>query len=269
MLDVFNIPGQQDNVKIFYSAGATAWQTWQKPRNCKFIWIMCIGAGNGGGGMSTSAIAGLSGAGSGAVTKALFPSNVLPDILYVQPGVGGIGGVSGGTNGGIGGRSYVSISPSTVAINVACISGGTPATYNVAETVATTALAGLLSLGNFTTTAGQAGTISDLTPLVSTITCGSVGNQTGNNPGYSILATTISPLISGGAIGGVNGNHGIWSWKPLFGLGGAAGGGNNAGNGGKGGNGAYGCGGGCGGYGSVAGGAGGNGGDGLVIIATF
>ena len=269
MLDVFNIPGQQDNVKIFYAAGTTDWQTWTKPRNCKFIWMMCIGAGNGGGGMSTSTIAGLSGAGSGAVTKVLFPSNVLPDTLYIQPGVGGVGGVSGGTNGGIGGRSYVSILPSTAAMNVACISGGAPASYNVAETVATVTLAGLLSLGTFTTTAGQAGFSSDVTPLISTITCASPGNQTGNNPGYSISSTVFSPTIPGGAIGGVNGSPGTWSWKPLFGLGGSAGGGNNAGTGGKGGDGAYGCGGGSGGYGSVAGGAGGNGGNGLVIIATF
>ena len=54
MLDIFNIPGQQDNVKIFYARGTTDWQTWTKPRNCKFIWMMCMGGGAGGGGGSTA-----------------------------------------------------------------------------------------------------------------------------------------------------------------------------------------------------------------------
>ena len=62
MLDIFNIPGQQDNVKIFYAAGTTDWQTWQKPRNCKFIWIMCMGGGSGGG--ASSGIAASPGGGS-------------------------------------------------------------------------------------------------------------------------------------------------------------------------------------------------------------
>ena len=55
MLDVFNIPSQQEGIKIFYTQGATAWQTWTKPRNCKFIWMMCIGGASGGYGGSNSA----------------------------------------------------------------------------------------------------------------------------------------------------------------------------------------------------------------------
>ena len=273
MLDIFNIPGQQDNVKIFYAAGLTAWQTWQKPRNCKFIWMMCIGGGNGGFGMTTSATAEVGGGGSGAVTRALFPANVLPDTLFIQPGVGGTSGTSGGGSGGIGGRSYVSIAASSAAaMNLVCLSGAVPATYNVGEGVATVALAGLLSLGNFITVAGEtSSTGADKNPLTTTITCSGASNTPGNSniPGRSVLATAISPLISGGAIGGEGGGGGIISWKPMYFLGGAGGGGNSAGTGGKGGDGEYGCGGGTGGYGTVAGGIGGKGGDGLVIIATF
>jgi hypothetical protein len=269
MLDVFNIPGQQDSVKIFYAAGTTAWQTWQKPRNCKFIWMMCIGGGNGGFGMTTSAISAVQAGGSGAVTKALFPANVLPDTLFIQPGVGGTGGAGGGNNGGIGGRSYVSVAASSAtAMNLVCLSGTAPGIFSDGEGVATVALAGLLSLGNFQTIAGETSTVGTKTPLITTITCCGGSNIAGS-AGNSILATTISPLISGGAIGGGVGSDGIWSWKPMYGLGGAGGGGNSAGTGGRGGDGGYGCGGGTGGYGTVAGGPGGKGGDGLVIIATF
>jgi hypothetical protein len=277
MLDIFNIPGQQDSVKIFYAAGTTVWQTWTKPRGCKFIWMMCIGAGNGGLGMGTNTISANQGAGGGAVTRALFPANVLPDILFIQPGVGGTGGLSstvGSPNdGGIGGRSYVSIVASSASsMNLVCLSGTSPGVYWDGEGAAGPAVAGLLSLGNFQTIAGETGTVGNKTPLTTTITCTGGGNFasiSGQPAGGSIFATTISPRIDGGAIGGGNGGDGIWSWKPMFGLGGAGGGNNSAGTGGKGGNGGYGCGGGTGGYGNVAGGAGGNGGGGLVIIATF
>jgi hypothetical protein len=223
--------------------------------------------------MNTSTTAEVGGGGSGAVTRALFPANVLPDTLFIQPGVGGTSGTSGGGSGGIGGRSYVSIAASSAAaMNLVCLSGAVPATYNVGEGVATVALAGLLSLGNFITVAGESSsTGADKNPLTTTITCSGASNTPGNSniPGRSVLATAVSPLISGGAIGGGEGGGGIISWKPMYFLGGAGGGGNSAGTGGKGGNGGYGCGGGTGGYGTVAGGIGGKGGDGLVIIATF
>jgi hypothetical protein len=291
MLDVFNIPGQQDNVKIFYAAGTTAWQTWTKPRNCKFIWMMCIGGGAGGsggtGGFANQA--GGTGGGSGAIVRALFPANVLPDTLYVQPGNGGGGGggLTNATNlalaaGGSGNRSWVSISQVTSsAMNVVCVSGATAAgggglAGGTAETIITgNTQAGLLNLGSFSATAGQVGGASQasITPLTTIITSGGAGggsSQATVETGGSIIATSISPLIAGGAIT-ANGNHGIISWKPLYFLGGAGGGGNSAGGTtGNGGNGAYGCGGGAGGSNTGnPGGNGGNGGDGLVIIATF
>lgn len=298
MLDVFNIPGQLDNIKIFYAAGTTAWQTWQKPRNCRFIWMMCIGGGSGGGGGLSSSTpvgnAGVGGGGSGGVVKALFPANILPDTLYVQPGPGGIGGtgqsiaVYGAS--GAGNRSFVSIVASaTTAINIVCTSGATAAgsvttsTGGTAEQIITgTSNAGLLSLGTFSGTAGQAGATNggvgavNITPLGSIITSGGgTGGSSGGagENGGSINSTTVSPIISGGTSSTLNGGSGIVSWKPFFGLGGAGGYGvvASGANGGKGGDGAYGCGGGGGGNGISAGigGNGGNGGDGLVIIATF
>jgi len=292
MLDIFNIPEQQDNVKIFYARGTTDWQTWQKPRNCKFIWMMCIGGGAGGGGGPRGAV-GAGAGGSGGVVRAIFPANVLPDTLYVQPGLGGGGGAGGNdTNifnpGGSGGRSFVSIAASSATvINLVCVSGATPAASNsdnqpgAGETIATVANAGLLSLGNFTSTAGQSGG-TDVTPLTSTITCGGCrgGSSVSGIPGNILsvdLGIFTTPTLLGGIPGGTvagNGASGVANWKPLYFLGGAGGGG-AAITGGNGGDGSYGCGGGAGGSalsaasGGIIGGNGGKGGDGLVIIATF
>ena len=300
MLDIFNIPGQQDNVKIFYAAGATAWQTWTRPRNCKFVWMMCIGGGSGGFGGAGGAGAGVSTGGpSGAVTRALFPANVLPDTLYVQVGTGSIGGA--GSTGisnplpGVPGRSFVVINPSgsvPAVMNTVCVSGLANASGGTPESATTTAAAGLLSLGNFTSIAGIAGnsTAGEYVPLTTTITCpGGAGSAAGvGTVGYGIasvnLGTYLTPAIPGGfgnATGGPTpgisspGNPGPWFWKPMFGLGGSGGGGITGSGivGMNGGNGSFGCGGGGGGntnsgVGST-GGNGGKGGDGLVIIATF
>ena len=166
MLDIFNIPSQtQDNVKIYYAqSGSNSWQTWTKPRGCKYIWIMCIGAGSGGtagtgSALTSSAVA--TGGGSGATVKALFPANLLPDTLYIQPGLGGRGGVPPSGTSTSANRSFVSIAPNTTAMNVVCTSGAAAASANAAETVFTTstyvAYAGLLSLGTFQITAGGNG----------------------------------------------------------------------------------------------------------------
>lgn len=275
MLDIFNIPSQADNIRIFYAAGSTAWQTWTKPRNCKFIWMMCIGGAAGGslGGIAN----GGSGGGSGAITRAIFVANVLPDMLFIQPGPGG------GSN-LVGSRSWVTIvANSTAAMNTVCVSGTTAAGTAVitdGESAATTTVAGLLSLGNFTSMGGNQGVNPGaglFTPLISlsTVLSGGVGGSTSTTTaGASILSadlTTFStPLISGGVgTTGGNGGSGIFSFKPLYGLGGAGGGGSTTGVGGTGGNGAYGCGGGGGGWCTSGTSNGGRGGDGLVIIATF
>ena len=298
MLDINHITTQSDNVKIFYTQGDTVWQTWTRPRNCKFVWIMCMGAGSGGFGGAGGAGAGVSTGGpSGAVTRALFQANVLPDTLYVQVGTGSIGGA--GSTGlsnplpGVPGRSFVSIAPSSATtMNIVCTSGLANASGGTPESAATVAAAGLLSLGNFTSIAGIAGnsTAGEYVPLTTTITCpGGAGSAAGvGTAGYGIasvnLGTYSTPAIPGG-FGNIStgptpgissaGNPGIWSWKPMYGLGGSGGGGITGSGiiGMNGGNGSYGCGGGAGGntnsgVGST-GGNGGKGGDGLVIIASF
>ena len=288
MLDIFNIPGQQDNIKIFYASGTNDWQTWIKPRNCKFVWMICIGGAAGGGG-GQSGVAnppttynGGGGGCSAAVTRALFPANVLPDILYIQPGPGGAGGTAGGGQSSGGNRSFVSIVASSATVmNLVCTSGLVAAAgtlTNTGETAATTAAAGLLSLGNFISVAGGAsGGQVDVTPLSGTITSvGTVGGSANSTAGLSsntILSTSFSPSLQGlGSTTTTNNGVSYISWKPFFTLGGCGGGGfgATAGNGGKGGDGGFGSGGGGGGAAfNGTGGVGGKGGDGLVIIATF
>ena len=283
MLDINFIPGQQDNVKIFYARGTTDWQTWQKPRGCKFIWMKCIGAGSGGfGGGNGAGLTGAPGGPGGAVTKALLSANTIPDTLYIQPGTGSTGGAGASNNSNplpsVPGRSFISITPSSaVTMNIVCTSGLANASGGTVESAATVAAAGLLSLGNFTSTAGSAlaSIGSNLVPLTTNITCaGANSSAAGANAGANIssvdLGTYTTPLIAGGAAGTV-GNSGIWFWKPMFGLGGSGGGGVTSGVAGNGGNAnSYGCGGGGGGNSAAGtGGNGGRGGDGLVIIATF
>ena len=285
MLDISHIPNQSNNVWVFYTQGETVWQTWVKPRKCNFVWIMCIGGGSGGYGGGGNGLAGSApGGASGAVTKALYTANVLPDTLYIQPGTGSVGGTGSlsaqNFNAFSAGQSWVTIVPSTttpVGLNTVCYSGVTAAAGVTGETAAT-ASGTLLTLGTFNSIAGQG--INGLVQVValgsSTIVCGGGnGSLSGTVAAPDIssvsLGTTSTPAIIGGAAGGGAGNGGVWNWKPMYGLGGSGGGGSASGNGGNGGDGAFGCGGGGGGNGGTGfiGGNGGRGGNGLVIIATF
>ena len=285
MLDLSHIPNSQQDVQIFYSNGAAnAWQTWNKPRKCNYVWIMCIGGGGGGGGGRTGGSSNFGG-GSGAVSKVLYNSQLLSDILYIQVGRGGAGGIAN-NSGANGQRSFVSLRPiSTVVQNIVAVSGGTAAIAGgggtpFGETASTQANATFYTLGNFQSSAGQTAPIANVvTPLTSQITCaGASGRENLSlafGSGYNVISTSISPTIQGGiatsTISGSSGNgeNGLTYWKPFFSLGGAGAGVSTNGFGGNGGNGGIGSGGGGGGNGQLGGGRGGNGGDGLVIIISF
>lgn len=293
MLDINYIANQSNNIRIFTNPGI--WQTWTKPKNCKFIWIVCIGSGAGGtygsvGGPTTTGFGGGGGGGAG-VTRALFSANLLPDTLYVYTGTGGIGGVNGvnfgfGNNGE---RSWVTIVPGIIpiaAMNTVCCSGTIEAQNgsggSAGETVVTTTVAGLLSLGNWSALAGPGAQPngSDQAPFANNITTGGCAGGSATTTvltqAAGIAATAISAQLPAGTsstIGnGGNGNNGIFSLKPLYSFSGTGGGPTNfaGATGGIGGNGAYGSGGG-GGGGSNGGNPsiGGRGGDGIVIIASF
>ena len=172
----------------------------------------------------------------------------MPDTLYVQPGIAAPTGSGGGIS-GTATRSFVSITPNSVlAANLVCTSGTAAAQFNAGETVATATAANLLNLGVFVATAGQAGG-GQPTALTNTITCpGAQGGSSsaGAETGLSVLATPISPRRNGSSSTSVNGDSGLWFWKPMFGVGGAGGCGSTTGAvGSNGGNGiGYGCGGG-------------------------
>ena len=97
-MDVFNLPNNDDNNRIFYPNGSgDTWQTWYKPKNTKFIYIQTIGGGGGGGSSPNTGVSTVRGGGGGggcsSVANGMFIASLLPDILYVQVGVGGVGGV--------------------------------------------------------------------------------------------------------------------------------------------------------------------------------
>ena len=287
MIDLFNIPNSQQDVQIFNGNGS-AWQTWQKPRKCNYVWIMCIGGAGGGGGGSTWAFdtVGGVGGGGGAVTRALYNAQILPDRLYVQVGLGGAGGAgatvgnSNGSTGTAGTRSWVGLQPAIISANIVMGSGSSPAAGGIStsaggtaagETVLTQAIANFLTLSVFSSTAGQASPnislVSDVTPLTSQIT------SAGAPFGAGVAATSISPEIKSGynGITAGPGGDGITSWKPFYSLGGSGGGALLGSIGGKGGDGGIGSGGAGGGSATSpsVGGTGGKGGDGLVIIISF
>jgi hypothetical protein len=287
MLDLSHIPNSQQDVQIF-NANGSAWQTWQKPRKCNYVWIMCIGGGGGGGGGNNNLIQVNSGGGSGAVTRALYNAQQLPDRLYVQVGTGGVG-LTFGSPSTPGTRSFVSLQPVNnlaqnlviASGNAAALGGSTDASgaSRAGETAATPSTATFLTLSNFISTAGRASpaqATANVTPLTSQITSGgAVGGWA--NPAGNVLSSSLSPFISGGlnvsasGSNGGDGGNGITSWKPFFSTGGAGGGSSVSGSGGKGGDGGIGSGGGAGGSCASAGtpGVGGKGGDGLVVIISF
>lgn len=292
MLDLSGIPNSKQDIKIFYANGS-AWQTWTKPKKCSYVWIMCIGGGAGGSGgvTGTGGTALQNGGGSGGVTRALFQANLLSDTLFVQVGAGGAGGVAG-ASGSNGNRSFVSFYPNNaVTQNLVCISGNAPAVggnvnglASAGETIATFGNTAFLSSSNFLAIAGVTAPavvniVTNVTPLTSQITspgaCGGwINASIVSTAGGNVLATSISPVISGGTPGltGVDGGNGYTSWNPLFGVGGAGGAGATLGQvGSNGGNGGIGCGGGAAGQvnGGPTAGRGGRGGDGLVIIISF
>ena len=290
MLDIFNIPGQQDNVKIYYAqSGTNSWQTWTKPRGCKYIWIMCIGAGAGGTagtGSAPSATNPAGGGGSGATVKALFQANVLPDTLYVQPGLGINGGTPPNGTSGTSNRSFVSITPSSAtAMNIVVTSGITAASNNGQESVFNVSnyfsYAGLLSLGTWQITLGTNGgavNFENRGGLNATTTLGGCAGGAASGSTRPLTGGIVPgivpyiPTMNGGTATNINGDNGFFSLKPFVLTSGGGGYGGSGSVGGKGGDGAYGCGGGGGGHTSLVGGtggAGGRGGDGLVIIVTF
>jgi hypothetical protein len=222
MLDIFHIPSNTDSTKIFYATGGTNdWQTWQKPRNAKFIQIFCLGGGASGGsgyrGAAAAVRAGAGGGGSSGITKAIYPAFLLPDTLYIQVGLGGasVAGTTGtsGTTGIAGGISYVSIAPLSSAINVLAQSSNAGAGGGVAI-AQLNANAG----GNPATTWDR--TSSPFTSLGILITVAGIAGGASTNA-TTLAITNIQALsqsiVTGGAGGGSTNNITIGSYSATAG----------------------------------------------------
>lgn len=292
MLDISHIPSQQQQTYTLYSTGD--WQTWNKPRNAKFIEIFCLGGGAGGSVTqalpASNPVNGGGGGGSAGIVRGLIPAFLLPDTLYVLVGKGGGGATTNSVGGGAGGISYVGLQPSTSEQTLICKSstatagaGNIAGTGGSAASVSVIALSAFGNLGLFTATAGVNGLTGGANTgaagpsqaaLGSNITTGGAGGggKTASVFGAGGNITSASVVLTSQVNGGITeaqaGESGYGTLIPFCGTGGAGGAGIRTGAGGRGGNGFYGCGGGGAGGGSTASKAG-DGGDGLVIITVI
>jgi hypothetical protein len=285
--------GASQNIQEFFANGSTGFQIWQKPQGYSMAYMLCIGAGASGAGGATGAIGtgrtGGGGGGSGAQARLIIPISLLPDLLFIQVGRGGLG-VAANTAGNTGQRSLIQVSSFATSANhnlvlasgaAVATAGAVAGTAGAGEGVFAISSAVYANLGIMLSIAGAGGSAggavggasgANVTQFATSITCGGAGGGSTpvantNNAGGNITALGLFPAVSGGAAGGGAGNNGYYRFQPHFYTCGGSGGGSNgaAGTGGDGGRGGLGCGGG-GGGGGVTGGRGGAGGDGYVCI---
>ena len=297
MLDFSDILSNPNiNMQMFIGqANATAgittgeWKTWVKPRGVKFVYMIGVGGGaSGGTGNNTASTSGGgAGGGSGAQSNLLIPAMFLPDILYIQAGLGGAGLTTSGSVPVAGTPTYVAIEPWTTLAaqltvlfaNPGTVGGAAPTTTAggvvgaaaAAATIANMPLAGKGATQFFAGLAGSAGGPNNgvgvaLTPFTAPTGIMVMGGTGGGgcnggtaSPGGLITGAGFGdnyPTIPGGTVpGGSTASQpgsGGRIVKPWQHYGGAGGGGNTANGGGtarpgNGGPGAPGCGGGGGG----------------------
>ena len=88
-------PNDQKNLSIFPGGssalgdvGTSTFYTWTKPDDAFFVWIMVMSSGGAGGngaiGSATTTRAGGVGGGQSPVFTGLYPSYMVPDILYIK-----------------------------------------------------------------------------------------------------------------------------------------------------------------------------------------
>jgi hypothetical protein len=291
--DLFGaLPTTKADVQFFYTANETAltpnWQTWYKPTGATMCSMIAIGGG-GGGAATPTVTTGGGGGGSSGIARLILPAFFLPDILYVQVGLGGSGATN---NAGAGGLSYISFGHSNTSPNVLLVSnnaapgGGSGATAGAASTIAVVQPFG--NFGIFSAIAGQGGSAggganaqgSALAAWGTVPVGGGVGGSGNGGAGRAGLSMTVatvldwgegpaltvagSTIVAGGATNSA-GDPGFSKWQPFFNTGGVACGSTTAltftsgrGGVGSGGGGA-----------SATNNLGGNGGNGLVVITSW
>ena len=131
-----SVNGYSNNTAFFVgSTGEDDWKIWNKPIDCKLVYITAVGGGGGGSGGTAAASGSLGSGGTGGgparYLTTCIPSLFLPDTLYIKVGLGGSGGVGGvlstatsPTGGGDGGTTFVSVFPDTSPGNIICAALG-------------------------------------------------------------------------------------------------------------------------------------------------
>lgn len=251
----------------YQSANLLQWQTWRKPRGAKWIYMLGVGgAGGGGCGINTATSSGGgSGGSSGAQAIVMIPAIFVPDVLYIQCGLGGAGGTTSGATATAGLNTYVSASIGNGAVGLALADtflradGANPGNAAATATLGGTAtngaplpiignmplagrgiytlIGGLIgSAGGSSTTAGISTTLPTTGIMISS---GGGGGGSSATPGaggdISAINTTLGKEffqlpITGGAAGSGStpagaGRQGFESRYSLFNFGGSGGGG--------------------------------------------
>ena len=270
---------QQENSWTFYEKGSSDWQIWERPNDCNMIHIWALGAGGGGssGTVSCGLSAGGNGGASAGYVSLLIDMYIIPDIIYINVGTGGVGGAATtvangvGNAGSNGGQTYVSMFPTTarnVALAITQAGGGAPGNSSCGNQPG----GGVVIGSNYTTPNG-------------------IGNSYGGTGGLGwgsgsigILSSMVGPGLSSNSSGlsatastnfnqsvttTVAGNTSFVKAKAFQFIGGSGGSSTALIMGNAGGNGNFGCGGGGGASSNLGGGAGGRGGGGMVIITAW
>ncbi len=207
-----NLPSQQQQrFWVYTSKGVSnAFQTWSKPSGISFVHIITIGAGAGGSsGLGTNTTAGSlgggGGGGSGGMTDVFLPAYLVPDVLYINVGLGGAGGTpttsTSVRNTGIaGGGTYVGYYPiQGNSYNICFANGGNPG--NTAGTgggsgnAATTAQLPISQIGLRNYIVGQNGTLGTIAAGGSSLTA--IYRITGGMGAWG--GGTIGPTFSPGS----------------------------------------------------------------------
>jgi hypothetical protein len=265
-----NYPTPQNaDVQIFSIGGSTS--NWVKPQGCSFVYFTLFGAGgNGAGGSST---VGGGGGASGAYAIFLCPAFLIPDVLRVSVGRGGVGNTTANRTRVLyqlkDGSGYELLFAASGANATGTTGGSNPSGMGQNYFTAMGFLA-------FNTGQGGANAGASIIQVSFLTSAGAGGGATLGTDGGSVTPLFNYPVIAGGSGSATptDGKDGISILSNLLLACGGAGGG-AAQNlptaiGANGGDGGFGSGGGGGGRGSAAGNSqGGRGGDGLVVIISW
>lgn len=203
-----NYPTPQGaNVQIFQDGGTTS--DWVKPQGASFVWFTLIGGGGSGGNGSSTGIGDGGGGGSAAVTNFMGPAFLMPDVLQVSVGRGGLTASASGTQTII---NYVSKSTYEL-LRAESGLGGTAGSGNTngvgGAGGAATASNYFSCMGFYQSIAGQTGDNATNTISATTFLSGGMsGNTRISNYGYSVTNQNgyfqMQPIIVG--VGGTRPN---------------------------------------------------------------